>query len=112
MFPYLFVFQVVVVSKATDLKTVSGSNKYGVPPFLQLVLDWHKERNMWRIIEIYPDLFVFSHMIQLSFIFHRWDWRMQLPQRLVITSPICTLSRPTLHLSLTTSAERGLGQDL
>lgn len=68
MLPNLFVFQVMVVSKATDLKTVSGSNKYGVPSFLQLVLDWYKERNMRGIIEIYPNLFVFLQMIQFTFI--------------------------------------------
>ncbi len=74
MLPYLYMFQVMVVSKATDLKTVSGGNKYGVPPFLQLVFDWHKERNMRGIIEINPDLFVFFHIIQLSLIFHCWAW--------------------------------------
>jgi hypothetical protein len=57
--PYYFVLQVMVVGKTTDLKTVTGRNKYGVPSFLQLVLDWYKERHMRRIIEIYPDLFIF-----------------------------------------------------
>lgn len=57
----------MVVGKATDLKTVSGSNKYGVSSFLQLVLNWDKERNMRGIIEIYPDLFVFLQMIQFTF---------------------------------------------
>lgn len=63
---YLFVLQVMAVGKATDLKTISGGNKYGVSSFLQLVLDRHKERNVWRIIEVDPDLFVFLQMIQLA----------------------------------------------
>jgi hypothetical protein len=58
----------VVVSQATDLKTVSGSNKYRVPSFLQLVLNWDKERNMRGIIEVNPNLFVFLQMIQFTFI--------------------------------------------
>jgi hypothetical protein len=57
--PYYFVLQVMVVGKATDLKTVTCRHKYGVPSFLQLILDRYKERHMRRIIEIYPDLFIF-----------------------------------------------------
>jgi hypothetical protein len=43
---------------------------------------------MGRIVEIYPDLFVFLRMIQFSFIFRCWSWRMQLAQGLAITSAI------------------------
>lgn len=67
--PYDFVPQVMVVGETTDLKTIPGRNEYGVPSFLQFVLDWHKERNMRRIVEIYPDLFAFLLMVQFGLIF-------------------------------------------
>ena len=107
MLAYLFVLQVMVVSKATDLKTVSGGNKYGVPSFLQLFLDWHKERNMRRVVEIYPDLFAFPQMIQFSLVFHCLGLANAVIAETCEYIPNLHITRPTLRLSLTSVFRAG-----
>ena len=68
MLSYSFVIQFIIVGETAYLKTISSCKENRVPPFLQFSHNRDEERHMRRIIQIYPNLPIFSRAVQLGFI--------------------------------------------